>query len=152
MPAEVAQSPREEPILQFSVFADNKIGRLNELVHRLQQRGLHILALSSVDATECSVVRFVPNYPDETRNLLGEHGYPFSLSKVLAVELQTEAQLPQLTSALVEAEVNIHYLYPFLLRPRGKVAFVLFLEDLDFGRKLLSEHGFPCLTRRDLAR
>lgn len=152
MPAEVTQSPREEAVLQFSVFADNKIGRLNELVHRLQQMRLHILALSSLDATECSVMRFVPNYPDETRDLLLENGYMFSVSKVLAVEMPTEAQLPQLTSALVEAEVNIHYLYPFLLRPRGKVAFVLLLEDLEFGRTLLSAHGFKCLNRADLAR
>lgn len=152
MAPSTASSPARQPVIQFSVFADNKVGQLNDLLLRLARDHIHVLALSIVDINECTVMRMVPNYPDETRQLLRQHNYPFAESSVLAVELHTEAQLPQLSSALLQAEVNIHYLYPFLMRPENRIALVLNLDDPDFARTLLQESGIRTLDRQDLAR
>ncbi|HSH09833.1 MAG TPA: hypothetical protein VK995_05560, partial [Oceanipulchritudo sp.] len=87
MESGILQSREKEPVLQFSIFADNKVGRLNELVQRLGQRDIHIIALSQLDSTECTIMRIIPDYPEPARELLREYGYAFSELPILAVEI-----------------------------------------------------------------
>lgn len=152
MEAAVAQSREREPVLQFSVFADNKVGRLNELVQRFSQRDVHIIALSQLDSTECTIMRIIPDYPEAARDLLNEFGYAFSECAILAVEANTEADLKYVTAALVEAEINIHYLYPFIMRPRDRCALAMNVEDNEFAESVLASRQIRTLSRADIAR
>lgn len=152
MESTIAQSREKEPVLQFSIFADNKVGRLNELVQRFGQRDIHIIALSQLDSTECTIMRVIPDYPESARKLLRAHGYAFSEAPILAVEMNTEADLKYITGALVEAEVNIHYLYSFIMRPRGKCAIAMNVEDPEFAESVLSARQIKTLSRGDVAR
>lgn len=152
METEVVPSREREPVLQFSVFADNKVGRLNELVQRLAQRDIHIIALSQLDSTECTIMRIIPDYPEQARQLLRDHGYSFTESPILAVEINSEADLKFVTAALVEAEINIHYLYPFIMRPRNHYAIAMNVEDNEFAENVLNARNIRCLDRGDIAR
>jgi hypothetical protein len=152
MGAGVAQSREREPVLQFSVFSDNKVGRLNELIQRFGQKGIHIMALSQLDSTECTIMRFIPDYPEEARTMLRDHGYAFSECPILAVEMNSEADLKFITTALLEAEINIHYLYPFIMRPRGRCGLALNVEDNEFAESVLIARQIRCLNRGDIAR
>ncbi len=152
MESGIAQSRERQPILQFSVFADNKVGRLNELLQRFTHRDIHIMAISLLDLTEATVMRIIPNYPEAARKMLREFGYAFSEAPILAVELTTEADLRFVTAALVEAEVNIHYLYPFIMRPNNRSALALNVEDNEFAESVLQARQIRCLTRDDVAR
>lgn len=152
MESEVLQSREREPVLQFSVFADNKVGRLNELIQRFVQNDIHIMALSQLDSTECTIMRFIPDYPEVAKDLLRKYGYAFSESPILAVEITSEADIKYVTAALVEAEVNIHYLYSFIMRPNGKCAIAMNVEDNEFASTVLQARQIRCLTRGDIAR
>jgi hypothetical protein len=152
MESEVLQSREREPVLQFSVFADNKVGRLNELIQRFVQNDIHIMALSQLDSTECTIMRFIPDYPEVAKDLLRKYGYAFSESPILAVEIISEADIKYVTAALVEAEVNIHYLYSFIMRPNGKCAIAMNVEDNEFAATVLQARQIRCLTRGDIAR
>lgn len=152
METEVTQSRQPEEVIQFSVFADNKVGRLNELVQRFGQRDIHIIALSQLDSTECTIMRFIPDYPEPARAMLRELDYAFSETAILAVEMNSEADLKFITSALVEAEINIHYLYPFIMRPKGRCALAMNVEDNDFAQTVLESRQIRCLKRDDIAR
>lgn len=152
MEAAVTQSRGPEPVLQFSIFADNKVGRLHELVQRFGQRDIHIIAISQLDSTECTIMRIIPDYPEPARELLRELGYAFSECPILAVEANTEADLKFITAALVEAEINIHYLYPFIMRPRGRCALAMNVEDNEFAESVLGSHQIRTLSRGDIAR
>lgn len=152
METEVRQSREPEPVIQFSIFADNKVGRLNELMQRLAQRDLHVMAVTQLDSTECTIIRLIPDYPEDARQALGEHGYAFTESAVIVAEMHTEADLKFITAALVEAEINIHYLYSFVSRPNGRSAMVLNVEDNDLAESVLKAHQIRCLTRGDIAR
>ncbi len=152
MVAEISQSPRKDSILQFSVFADNKVGRLNELVHRFASRDVHIVALSQLDSTECNIMRVIVDYPDTARDLLTRFRYAFSETLVIGVEIATEAELRSITTALLEAEINIHYLYPFLMRPNGRTGLAMSVDDHGFAESALQKKGIRCLTHSDIAR
>jgi len=139
-------------VKQFSVFAENKVGRLNDLLSLLAGKDVHVLAVCLVDTTDCTIIRIVVDYPEVAAPLLTEHGFSHNLVDVLAVEIPTEAQLKLVTCALVQAEINIHYIYPFLMRPRGKTGLVLSLEDPDLATEVLKRNQVTVLSQTDLAR
>jgi len=139
-------------VKQFSVFAENKVGRLHDVVSLLAGKDVHVLALCLVDTTDSTIIRLVVDYPEAAAPLLSEHGFSHSLAEVLAVEIDTEARLRFVTAALVQAEINIHYIYPFLMRPNGKTGLVLRLEDADLAAEVLKRNQITVLTQNDLAR
>lgn len=152
MVSEVSQRPDPAPVIQFSVFSDNKVGRLNELVLKFAIHDLHILAISQLDTTECTIIRVIVNYPEPAGEVLRAAGYSFTETEMLVVEMETEDRFRFVTAALVEAEINIHYLYPFLMRPQGRTALALHLEDNDLAASVLQAHGLTVLDQRDLGR
>src|SRR5262245_50239897 len=124
MPTETAQRTAQgrgrEAIVQFSVFTPNRLGRLHELVGALGSRGVHVLALTVLDTTDSSIIRIVVDDPDVARELLHARNFPFTESQLVAVEVSSPDELNRLMSALLEAELNINYLYSFIPHPHGK--------------------------------
>jgi len=68
------------------------------------------------------------------------------------VEMQGERQLRDVLAALLEAELNIHYTYPFLTRPGGKSALVLNVEHPEVAVESLRRNLFPVLYQGDISR
>lgn len=153
MSAEVMRDPGAfQPVIQFSIHADNKVGRLNELVGLLSVHEVHIVALSILDTTDSSIIRIIVDYPEEAQKLLIEHQFSFVQSELVAVELASEAQIKTVTCALVQAEINIHYIYPFLIRPNGRYALAISLEDNDLAADTLQRHQLAIIGQGDIAR
>ena len=140
------------PVVQFSIYADNKVGRLNEIVGLLAVHEVHIMAMAILDTTDSSIIRLIVDYPEEAQKLLIEHLFSFVQSELIAVELQSEATIKTVTSALVQAEINIHYIYPFITRPNGRYALALRLEDNDLAAETLKRHQLRVIGQNDIAR
>ena len=71
---------------------------------------------------------------------------------VVVVELEAGTELPKILSSLLEAEINILTTYGFLVRPEGKTALCLNLDDNDLGAQVLSRGGFRLLGQNDISR
>ncbi|MDR2982981.1 MAG: acetolactate synthase, partial [Puniceicoccales bacterium] len=125
MPTKTIRPPNAEDVRQFSVFAENKVGRLNELILAFAGRDVHILAMCIIDTTDSAIIRLVTNYPENAEIILNERFFAHDTTPVVAVEVPGEHELKKITSALVQAEINIHYLYPFIARPNGKCGIIL---------------------------
>lgn len=141
-----------QPVIQFSIHADNKVGRLNEIVGLLSVHKVHIMALSILDTTDSSIIRLIVDYPQEAQKMLIEHQFSFVQSELVAVELTSESQLKVVTCALVQAEINIHYVYPFLVRPDGRYALALSLEDNELAADTLKRNQLRVIGQEDIAR
>ena len=152
MTFDATKSVRFTPIQQFSIYSENKVGRLNELIGVLSANKIHIIALSSVDSTDSSLIRLIVDYFEQAAALLEENNFAFSTDEIVGVEIDTEAELKTVTCALVAAEINIHYIYPFLMRPHGKTGIVLRLEDNDLAIEVLKQHQVEVLSQEDIAR
>ena len=152
MPTDTARHRDKHSLIQFSVFLENKAGRLNDLCTLLTQNDVHIIALCTVDNTDSAITRLVVDYADEAREVLNNYAFSFSEISVFAVELENESKIRTVTSALAAAEVNIHYTYPLLMRPKGLCGLVLYLEDNDMGIDILSNTGIKVLAVEDIAR
>lgn len=152
MPVSTTQSPGREPVRQFSIFTENKVGRLNEVVNLLRTRDIHVMALTTMETTDSAIIRVVVDDPDGAMQALRAAGFPFNLSELLVAEMNTEADLATVLAALLAAEINIHYIYPFIFRPREKAAIALNVEDMDLAARALQDRGFRVLMQSDIAR
>lgn len=149
---DIAPSQRFEPVVQFSVFMTNKIGKLNELLQVLSSHGVHIAAVCTVDTHEAGLFRLVVNYPEQARRVLEDCGFPFCEQRVFAIEIDSELQISHVCAAMTEAELNIFYMYPFLMRPRGKCGLIMNVDDNDLASQVMFAHGFKVLCQNDIGR
>src|SRR6185437_2549163 len=143
MPATAIRAPRISPVIQFSVFTPNRLGRLNELVKILGTHSVHVLALTVLDTTDSSIIRVVMDDPDKARDLLQQHGFAFTESSLVVVEVTSPEELNRLIAALLEAELNINYLYSFIPHPNGKSIVGLSMEDNEVAEQVIRNHQFP---------
>ncbi|HXS67535.1 MAG TPA: acetolactate synthase, partial [Candidatus Polarisedimenticolia bacterium] len=88
-------------MIQFSVFTPNRLGRLNELVKILGTHSVHVLALTVLDTTDSSIIRVVMDDPDKARDLLQQHGFAFTESSLVVVEVTSPEELNRLIAALL---------------------------------------------------
>ncbi len=141
-----------EPVLQFSIYADNKVGRLNEIIRLLSGSEINIMALSILDTTDSSIIRIIVDYPEMAKKLLKEDAFSFVMSELVAVELKSTTEIKKVTNALVQAEINIHYIYPFIFRPNNYSALALSLEDNELAADTLTRHQLKLIGQNDISR
>ena len=113
---------------------------------------IHVMAISVLDTTDSAVIRLIPNYPKETARLLKSRSISFTERKVLAVEVEEQNSLQSITRSLLHAEINIHYVYPFLYQPNHKPVLALAMADEDTAEEALSSHRLRILSQDDFAR
>ena len=141
-----------QPVIQLSIHVDNKVGRLNEIVSSFKSHDIHIIAISILDNIDCSLIRVIVDYPEEAQHLLDLNNISFVRTEMVAVELNSEADIAKVTLALVQAEINIHYTYPFVTRPNNRSALAISLEDNDLASETLRRHQINILSQNDITR
>ncbi len=152
MAVQTTQGRHPDPVRQFAVFTDNRPGRLHELTSLLATRDIHVLALTVLDATDSAVLRIVVDDPEQTRELLGAHGFAHAESEVLVVEINGASDLKRLMTVLLQAELNINYLYAFIPHPTGKSLLALNMEDNEMAEQALRREQFRTLKQADISR
>jgi hypothetical protein len=151
MAAEISTSP-SDPVKQFSVFAENRLGRLYELISLLKQHEVHVLGMTVLDTTDSAIVRFIVDDPDRTRELMINNDFPYVECAVLVVEFTETTQLQRVLAALYEAEINIHYLYSLIPQSERRCALAISAEDEDVAAQSLCHRGFRVLSQAEISR
>jgi len=150
--SDTATPVASDPVKQFSVYIENRVGRLHDLVSLLAKHNVHIMAMTTIDQTDTALDRMIVDDPERARELMAANNFFFTECDVLAVEFSDESQLKTVLGTLLTVEVNIHYAYAFLMRPRGLSALALSVEDNDIAASALNTRGFKVLTQRDISR
>jgi len=139
-------------IRQFTVFLENRVGQLLEVVRRFEGSKVRIVALSISDATECAFVQFLLSHPEQGREILERAGLAMIESDLVGIELPTGSQpLLQVCTALLQAEINIIQAYPLIVRPHGRPAVAVMVDNPDLAMDTLNAKGFTMITEGDLA-
>jgi len=138
-------------IRQFSVFLENRVGQLLDVVKRFQKTKVRIVALSIIDSADCAIVRLVLSHPEQGREILERAGLAIAESDLVAVELPaTDQPLVEICTALLQAEINIHYAYPMMIHPHGRAAIALHVDNHELAVETLKQISFNVLTEADL--
>lgn len=136
---------------QFTIFLENRVGQLLEVVRRFEGTGIRICALSINDAAECAFVRFLVNDADRGREILERSGLALIETDLIGVQLPEGPQpLLRVCTALLQAELNIIQTYPLIVRPLGKPAVAIMVENIEMAMETLNKQGFTIITEGDL--
>ncbi len=139
-------------IRQFTVFLENRVGQLLEVVRRFEGSSVRIVGLSINDATECAIVRFVLSHPEQGREILERAGLAIIETDLICVELPSGSQpLLQICSALIQAEINIVQTYPLIVHPHHQPVLALMVDNIEVALETLDSKRFVLINERDLA-
>jgi hypothetical protein len=147
---ETTQGYSPPTVTQFSVFMDNKVGRLFDLVEAFDDSSCQICALSVHEASDCAIIRLITNSAPMTQRILKEHKLAFAENEVLIVELSKGHTLSSLCLSLLAAELNIHFAYPLMLRPNGTPTIALAVDDPTLAGQILRRKEFRLFGEADL--
>ncbi len=140
-------------VKQFSIFLPNKVGAMLDIVKLLNLNQTTVVALSISESTDSAIARIVVSDPERVLELFKENNVPFGVCEMVVVEMREVAtQLSKLLAALLMAEVNVHFTYPLLTRPRGYAALALHLDDTECASSVLLGEGFKLLSQTDISR
>lgn len=143
---------RDWPALtQFCVIIENRVGSLNQLMQHLERHDLRIIALSIVDTVDVAIARVMLDQVERGRELFELSGFTFFENEVLGIELPEHPQpFVSVCSTLLQAEVNVNYMYPLLYRHGGRSSIAVHVDDLDTATQILKNEGFTLLSESDL--
>lgn len=138
-------------VTQYSVFLENRVGQLLEVVRTFQGSKVKIVGLSISDSADCCIVRLMLSHCEQGREILERARLPFAENELLVIELPAGPQsLVELCSGLLQAEINIHYAYPLIVHPHGRAAVALHIDNIEQASMTLHQKGFDVLCEADL--
>jgi len=151
-PFETMQGFSPPTVTQFSVFLDNRVGKLRRLLHCFSCKPYCTLhAISVHEASDHAVVRLITNDADETIRTLREQGFAYAETEVLVVEMDRDNAASEMCACLVGAELNILFMYPLFGRPGHGPAVALAVDDPTLAGQILRRKGYELLGEGDLA-
>jgi hypothetical protein len=138
-------------VRQLSLFLENHVGKLREILRYLTTEDILVHAISVIDSADHAIVRLIVDRVGTAHQVLHENGIPVSVNPILAIEVPNErAGLRMICRSLIQAEINIHYAYPMLTRPHGFGVFLVHVDENNTARQLLMDDGFKLLDESDL--
>src|SRR5579875_4044102 len=91
-------------VTQFSVFLENRVGQLLEVVRAFNGSKVKIVGLSISDSADCCIIRMMLSHPEQGREILERNKLPFAENELVVAELPTGPQsLVELCTALLQA-------------------------------------------------
>ena len=136
-----------DTIKQFSVFVENKQGRLAELTRLIADAGIDLRTLSLADTRDFGILRLIVNQPEKAEQLLKENGWTYQCNSVLGVKVpDVPGGVASVLEALNEANVNVEYMYAFVNRTPGRADTIIRVDDDAAAREALTKHGIETLT------
>jgi len=147
-------SKRDGPLVkQFSVFLPNKVGAMLDIVKLLNSHEIHVVAMSVSESTDSAIARVIVSDPAGVEKLFRQNNIAFGTCEVVVVEMSEVAtELAKLLAALFMAEVNVHFTYSLLMRPRGQAALAVHVDDNECAISVLTGEGFQLLSQSDISR
>ena len=131
---------------QISIFLENKPGGLEEVTRILKDAQINIRTLSLADTSDFGILRLIVNNVDMANRVLKEHGFRFSKTTVVAVEVPDRpGGLHSILEVLSKNDINVEYLYAFVERS-GENAVIIFRFDApDKAIEVLQKNGLTVL-------
>lgn len=149
---ETMQGRNWPSLTQFSVFLENRVGQLLEVIRAFNGSKVRIVGLTISDSADCSILRLVLSHPEQGREILALHKLAFAENELLGAELPTgPGSLADLCAALLQAEINIHYAYPLIIHPHGRCAVALHVDNIEQAGTALHAMGFEIVCEADLS-
>jgi hypothetical protein len=138
-------------IKQISIFIPNKKGSLSQLTDILIAHNIDIRAIAVFDTSEFGILRIVVDDPDRALEILNREGAVAKVSKVIAVEPEDKpGSLNHIFNILRDADINIDYVYSFIMRKKEMPYIVLKADNQEKAVEVLSANGINVINKEEV--
>ena len=138
-------------VKQLSVFMENRPGRLYKLTHALGKEGIDFVTLSIADTKDFGIVRFIARDNERAYEILKNEGFTVGQTELIGVEVEDNPNaLASVIEILDEKNINIEYLYSFVLTNHNTAKILMRLENTEQAVKVLEEKGIKLLSEKIL--
>lgn len=135
-------------VKQLSIFVANEKGTLADVTRIFREHDIDIRALSVYDTVEYGILRTVVSDPEKAVEELAKEGIVSKLSDILAINPEDRrGSLNDVFTLLGDNDINIDYVYSFLVREDGSQLFVLKVNDKDKAQDLLEKNGVKIIRK-----
>ncbi len=138
-------------VKQLSVFMENRPGRLYKLTHALGKEGIDFVTLSIADTKDFGIVRFIARDNERAYEILKNEGFTVGQTELIGVEVEDNPNaLASVIEILDEKNINIEYLYSFVLTNHNTAKILMRVENTEQAVKVLEEKGIKLLSKKIL--
>ncbi|MCM8818158.1 MAG: ACT domain-containing protein [Candidatus Omnitrophica bacterium] len=138
-------------IKQLSIFLENRLGRLNEVVSFLGENKINIRALSLADKADYGILRLIVNNTKKALKILKENNFSVNETDVIAVEVEdTPGGLAKILGYLVKEKISVEYIYAFVEKLNKKAVVVIRVENIKKAEKILKKNKVRLLKETDI--
>lgn len=114
---------------QLSVFVKNEVGSLSEITTALEKGGFNIRAFAVYDTPDFSILRLIPDEPQEAYEYLKGEGFFCHMNEVIALPLKDRpGELNEILQTLKKAGIGVSYMYSIVLR-EGDIPMIILAAD-----------------------
>lgn len=148
---ETMQGHSPPSVTQLSVFLDNRVGKLLDIVEAFEESPeCRLCALSVHEASDFAVVRIISNNSQVAKEIVRARTPAYCETEVLVVELESGHSLGMVCLFLLNAELNIKFAYPLMSESHHATRIALAIDDLHMGGMVLRRKGFTLRGECDL--
>ena len=127
-------------IKQISVFVENQPGSMMRVTSVLTESHVNIRAISTFDTPEFGILRLVVDDPAKAKESLTQKGFVTRVNDVIGAELKDEkGNLNQMLKILADGEINVNYIYSFVIREEKAPVIVFHTDDFQKAEQVLKE-------------
>jgi len=131
---------------QISISIENSPGRLLEVTNALGEAGINLRALNLVDIGHFGLLRLLVSDIATTRRIIMGKHLPAHIDDVIAAEIEDKpGSLATVLKPLLDAKVNVDYMYAFSGTTSGKAVMVFRFSDNDKAIEILKQNGVNLL-------
>jgi hypothetical protein len=128
-------------IQQISVFLENRLGTLAEVLATLNKHNVNIRAMSVAETADFGILRFIVNHPDQVAKVLREANIAVKITPVLTMILDDNpGGLLEKVQKLSDAGISIEYFYAFAVVGTEKARIVLKVDALEQAQQLIGSN------------
>lgn len=125
-------------IQQISVFLENRLGTLAEVLTTLNKHKINIRAMSVAETADFGILRFIVKRPDEVAKILRDANIAVKITPVLSMVLDDNpGRLLEKIKKISDADINIEYFYAFAVVGTEKARVVLKVDALEKAQVLI---------------
>ena len=134
---------------QIVVSIENSPGRLFEVTHALGNAGINLRALNLVDTGAFGQLRLLVSDVAKARQLLMEMHIPAMVNEVIAAEIEDRpGQLAKVLKPILEANINVVFMYAFLRQSSEKAIMIFRFSDNDKAIAVMQANGVSLLDAK----
>ncbi|MBQ4452798.1 MAG: acetolactate synthase [Clostridia bacterium] len=139
-------------VKQISVFLENRPGALCEMTRVLGENAIDMRAFSLAETSDFGIARVIVDEVYKTTTVLKEAGFINSVSSVLAVAIpDVPGGLSGVLKVLMEAEVNVEYIYAFVGGKKDSAYMILKVADDAKAEQALRMAGVRLVEQEELS-